>query len=105
MDQELPSPLPESPSLPLSAVTQSLPLPFYKRLWRKSQTVTLAAGQAITGGLLMVASQLNTAVNSSELTTAMGRLTLPSWVPWVLLAIAGLTYLAHGHGEPEHGDY
>lgn len=76
---------------------QSLPL--YKRIWQESQTKALAYSQAISGGILFSASQVHDAVTNPTVKDALDGLTLPSWFPWVLLGLAALTYIAHGHGE------
>jgi hypothetical protein len=47
----------------------------------------------------MSISQLHSAVTSPTISDALDKLTLPAWFPWVLLGLAGLTYVAHGHGD------
>lgn len=74
-------------------------LPWYKRLWDDSQTKFLAYSQAVGGTVLMSASELHSAVTNPDISNVLDKLTLPTWFPLVLLVLAGLTYVAHGHGD------
>lgn len=73
--------------------------PLLQRIWRNSQTKLLAYGQAVSGAVLLTASQTNSLIHDSFVQDALGKMTLPAWFPWTLLGLAALTYVAHGHND------
>lgn len=69
--------------------------PLYKRIWEESQTIGLAYTQM---GIAAVVA-LNDAINSPLISGPLNQLHLPSWFPYFLLLLGGLTYLAHGRNN------
>jgi len=71
------------------------PKPLLKKIWENSQTIGLAYTQM---GLAAVV-ELNNAINSPVISEPLNQLHLPSWFPYFLLLLGGLTYLAHGRKD------
>lgn len=75
-----------------------LPRPF-KSVWDKSQTKLLAAGQALSGGILFTLSKANDWFNNDTVKSYLSELSLPKSITIGLVVLGIVTYIAHGHGE------
>ena len=83
----------------MSKISKPKSQPLLQRLWLNSETKLLAYSQAVSGIVLYGATSLHSAISDSSIKDALGQLALPKWFPIVLLILASLTYVAHGHKE------
>lgn len=70
-----------------------------KRIWQNSQTKSLAWTQGLSAAFLATVGEVNSFVTNPTFKDYLDKISMPPWFMFVLLGLAVITYVAHGHKD------